>query len=172
MEQGYRGAGAILERVAALEDENDALRKRNDELEEAARNDERHVLLRRAEKERDQLREQLAAYRAKRDAEEAARIESEVQHRASETQRALDVARARSIELATENATLHERIRELDDFDPEKVRAVRVERDALREEVDALRANARGENETAYVRRLAEERDELLAEVRRLRARR
>ena len=45
------------------------------------------------------------------------------------------------------------------------------ERDEVAAEHDEVAAHVRGENEQAFITRLTEERDELLAEVRRLRER-
>jgi hypothetical protein len=171
MSEAYRGSGAALERIAALEEENAALRQRLEALETAIRQDERHVLLRRAEKERDQLKEQLSAYRVRRDAEEADAIARGVKAALSEAESVTAAARDEALRARADEGAVRRRVRELEEnaVDRDAVLAVVAERDALLAEVTALRPNARGENELVYVRRLVEERDELLAEVRKLR---
>jgi chromosome segregation ATPase len=72
----------------------------------------------------------------------------------------------RAAMLEQENETLRGELAEM-----AKLRVEVEELEKLRAEVTELRAIARTENESAYVKRLGEERDELATEVRELRER-
>lgn len=207
----FRDAAVPIERVAALQEENEELRARVAELEESARTDERHVKIRRLEEELEKLRERTAAWRAQ-EAERDERTHAALR-RENEALRAEAGAAKNELKRATrasaeerdearialrddneklrgeiekQRAEIHALRTQLKNVESKsgltalrkQVEELTRERDAIareRDEVAARHAEAaahvRGENEQAFITRLTEERDELLAEVRRLRER-